>query len=200
MSTVLPPLQEVKDSIDLQRRIYKQALESRGNSEKQVTALLKISVDAGELEADAEQAWTEIKARETAEFEKADKNNTDRLTREKYELNAMDGVINSTIASAENLKFVIPDADKAGFSQAFKNLIHYEDGNFYLLKPLTKETIGQNLEAELFQYLGGDLTKLVERKATTVSSSRFIRKAKATPGVPGSTSSSSGKLTLGQIV
>jgi len=198
-STVLPTLQEIKESVDLQRKVYQAALTGRGNTPKQVEALLKVSIDSKELEQDAEVAFKELKEKDDNDFRIAQQRNEQIKEQENRELVALDTEINNLITSGEALKFAIPEATKAAFSQEFKKLIHYEDGEFYLVKPVRKESLPQILEAELFNHLKGDLKKLVERKAATVSARRTLNKAidpKAPPkaGSVGTQSSSLGSI------
>lgn len=199
-SVVLPPLHEIKESVDLQRKVYERALLARGNSEKQAQALIKLAAEEGTLEADAESAWNEIKDREEQEFRKAEALNAQRIEKEKKDLTKLDEEINKTILSGSSLKFIIPDAEKQNFSQAFKELVHYDNGQFYLVKPLSLESLGKNLEAELFNYLNGDLSKLVQRKAVTVTAKRTINRIKQQQQpVSGSGSSRTAK-TIGDII
>jgi hypothetical protein len=197
-STVLPDLQAVKDSVDLQRKVYQQVLLSRGNTEKQAERLVNGAIEDGNLVIEAEAAYTEIKKRETDDFERADALNKTQIAKEKKDLETLDTVVNSVITSGDGLKLVIPEADKQKFASSFKNLIHYDNGELFLLKPFSEKNLNKVMEAELFDYLGGDLRKLVERKATTLNAKRVLgRINKGAPPKGGHTPNSS--MTLGDV-
>ena len=197
-STVLPDLQAVKDSVDLQRKVLQQVLLSRGNTEKQTERLIAGAIEDGQLAIEAETAYIEIKQRENDDFARADTLNKQQIAKQEKDLSELDTVVNSVITSGDGLKLVIPEADKQRFAQSFKNLVHYDNGEFFLLKPLSEKNLSKVMEAELFEYLGGDLKKLVERKATTLNAKRVLgRITKGAPPKGGHTPNTS--MTLGDI-
>ena len=195
---MLPDLQAVKDSVDLQRKVLQQVLLSRGNTEKQTERLISGAIEDGNLAIEAETAYIEIKQRENDDFARADTLNKQQIAKQEKDLSELDTVVNSVITSGDGLKLVIPEADKQRFAQSFKNLVHYDNGEFFLLKPLSEKNLSKVMEAELFEYLGGDLKKLVERKATTLNAKRVLgRITKGAPPKGGHTPNTS--MTLGDI-
>lgn len=178
-SFVLPALTEIKESVDLQRNVYQEALRAKGVPEKQVAVLLKASIDAGELAADAEAAHKEIKDRDDKVVEQATKTHAARIKEQQIATTNLDNTMNKIITEGKDIRFQIPQTEQARFAQAFKSNIHFENGEFYLIKPLTPETLAKAMETELFSFLGADLSKMVQKAAITASATKFITKAKA---------------------
>lgn len=200
-SFVLPELDKVKESVDLQRTVLTEALKAKGNSDKQIAVLLKAAADAGELAGDAEAAYNEIKKRDENIANSTLEQSNKRIARQKADIAALDSTVNSVITEGKELRFQIPDSEKGKFAQAFKANVHYEDGQFYYIKPLTREAIPKILETELFAYLGGDLGKMIQKAATTVSAQRFIKKVQAADADKNKNTQNTptGGMTLGQL-
>lgn len=178
-SFVLPELDKIKESVDLQRNVLQEALRAKGIPEKQVAVLLKAAVDAGELAADAEAAYKEIKDRDLKIADDAGKIHASRIKQQQADIASLDTVVNQLITDGKELRFQIPQADQVRFAQAFKENIHYENGQFFLIKPISKESLPKVMETELFSFLGSDLTKMIQKAALSNSATKFINKAKA---------------------
>lgn len=200
-SFVLPTLDDVKDNVDLQRTVYSEALRAKGNSEEEVVELLKIATDKGTLPAKAEASWKEISTRDKKMADDAAALSAQMTQRQKDDIKAFDTTLQNVIAKGEELKFQIPEADKAAFVAAFKENLYYENGQMFLMKPVTRDALPKLLETELFAHLGGNLDKLIQKRATTVAGNRFINKNKATQrpiNGAGGTPAATGK-TLGEL-
>jgi hypothetical protein len=198
-SFVLPDLQEVRDNVDLQRDLYEQVLLNRGNSPKQVAAIIKMAIEDGELLTEAETAYKAVKENESKVALQAEAKNKAIQQKRSADTQEIGDALNSVLDSNSALKFIIPKAEKEMFSEVLRKQIQYENGNFFIVKPLSKENMAAVVEAELFSYLKGDVSKLVNKKATTVAAVRTLNRIKAKP-VVGSTSTPEAGITLKQIL
>lgn len=172
-SAVLPDLDAMKESVDLQREVYRQGLIANGLPEKQVKALVEMAAKDGELLAEAEAMHAKIKADEEKQLEDANKKLETKTKADQKAITDFSGVLEKEILQGANLKFVIPDAEKPKFMEYLKNNIRYDDGQFYLVKPVTKDNLVEQIQTELFGHLKGDLKKLVERNAKTLVAQRL---------------------------
>lgn len=197
-SYALPDLDAVEDSVDLQRQVYTQSLLSKGNSPKQAAALVELAIKEGELSAEAKAAYTEMKDREAKEFEEINKKTEERNRKQKDDITSFGTMVATEIEKGENLKFVIPEADKPKFLQAVKDNIMYENGQFYIVKPVNKENLSETLQTELFGYLKGDLKKLIERQAKTLQAKKLSLQA-SSKNAPKNTHVPAQGQTLGEI-
>lgn len=177
-SFVLPALDQVKESVDLQRNVLSEAYRAKGIPEKQIGVLIKTAIDSGELLADAEAAYKEIQDRDLKAAEDSAKVHEARVKQQRADISSFDGAINNTITTGKDLRFQIPAADQSKFAHAIKENIHYENGQFFLIKPLNKDNLAKVLDIELFGYLGGDLTKMIQKASNTANATRFINKTK----------------------
>lgn len=200
-SFILPKQDEMKNNPETQKEVYRQILINRGNSPKQADALVKIAIEDGELSKEADAAYVQMKADEDKEFQNAQRIANEKKTRETNDITTFGSLINTSIETNEGIGFQIPQADKERFNQHLKSKIHYEDGNFYIVQNVDQKNINKVIEAELFQFLGGDLNKLVTRKATTIATRRIITKAAHDNKAPtGGNGNPSGIKTLGDII
>jgi len=197
-ATVLPDLDAMKDSVDLQREVYRQGLVEQGLPEKQVKALIEMAIKDGDLAAEAEAMHTKIKAAEDKALADASKTLEESTKLRKEAIDSFASSLDKEILEGTNLKFVVPDAEKPKFLQAVKDHVHFEDGKFFLVKPLTKENLAEQLQTELFGHLKGDLKKLVERKAKSLVAQRLTL-GNNKPNPKAGADGGSGGFTLGQI-
>lgn len=199
-SFVLPSLETIEESVDLQRTVYAEALRAKGNSDKQVQVLIKAAIDSGELKEEAKAAYKEINDRDQELVGRTALEHERSVKRQKADLETLDTAIKQTIKEGKDFNFTIPETDKAKFEAAFKENLFYENGQFYIMKPVTRENLSKVMETELFGFVEGKLGSLIEKQATTLSAKKFIAKAKsAEDKTKGSGGEQSTTKTLGEI-
>lgn len=198
-SFVLPAMDKLEESVDLQRTVYSEALKAKGSTEKQIATLLKASIDSKELLDDAKAAWKEISDRDKDIATKASKAHAETVKQHNTDLQMLSSAVNQVLTNSNDFGYQVPDTDKAAFEQAFKDSVYYENGQFWLMKPITTATLPKIMETELFGHLGGKLGKMIEKKAQTVSAQRFITKAKAGEAKPKGAPGENTTKTLGEL-
>lgn len=178
-SFVLPSMDKLEESVDLQRTVFSEALKAKGTSEKQIATLLKAAIDAGELKDDAKAAYKEISDRDKVIADKATKAHAETVKQSQNDLQALAGLVTQTLTDSKEFGYQVPDTEKANFENAFKGSIYYENGQFWLMKPITQQSLPKIMETELFGFLGGKLDKMIEKQATTISARKFINRARS---------------------
>lgn len=198
-SFVLPTLESIEESVDLQRTVYAEALKAKGNSDKQVQVLLKAAVDGGELKDEAKAAWTEINARDKELANSTARQHETNTKRQKADMENFSSMIGQVIKEGKDFNFTVPEADKARFEASFKQNLYYDNGDFYIMKVITRDNLPKLMETELFGFVEGKLGSMIEKQATSLSARRFINKAKAANDKPGSQQQQSTSKTLGEL-
>lgn len=198
-SFVLPAMDKLEESVDLQRTVYSEALKAKGSTDKQIATLLKASIDSKELLDDAKAAWKEISDRDKDIAAKASTAHAATVKQHQADLQTLSTAVNQVLTTGKDFGFQVADTDKAAFEQAFKDSVYYENGQFWLMKPITSATLPKIMETELFGHLGAKLDKMIEKKAQTVSAQRFINKAKAGEAKPKGAPGENTTKTLGEL-
>ena len=160
-----------------------------------------MAVEDGELSSESLTAYKAMKEEEQREFRQAQQVVEANKAKAVNDISTFGSLINTNITTNEGIGIVIPATEKEKFNAHVRGKIHYDDGKFYAIQEVNETNLPKILEAELFQFLGGDLKKLVSRKATTVATQRTIRRiAKDNTTTKGSESHSSKPATLGSIL
>lgn len=198
-SFVLPAMDKLEESVDLQRTVYSEALKAKGSTEKQIATLLKASIDSKELLDDAKAAWKEISDRDKDIAAKASVAHTATVKQHQADINMLSTAVNQVLTTSKDFGYQVADTDKAAFEQAFKDNVYYENGQFWLMKAITTASLPKIMETELFGHLGGKIDKMIEKQAQTVSARRFITKAKAGETKPKGAPGENTTKTLGEL-
>ena len=112
--------------------------------------------------------------------------------------------LEDTISSTD-MKFIIPEASKAAFQEFMKSNIRHENGKFYIVNEIGNDyrNVKELVEAQYFQFVKGDLKKLVERKAKTLAVQRLKANVKRAAGATvkgsGESTNKSEYIPLGEI-
>lgn len=169
----IPTEEEVQASVDVQKQILLADLLAKGNSEKNALIIIKNAIEESTLEEDAIEAR---KNRELAQKSKLDaaKAESDRLAENRQNnIRTMEKFVDDVVSTGQLGSIKIPEKDRLPFAKAFKDSIRLEGDKFVVVTPITKENIDQLFGKEYFSYKKGDLSKLVEAKAKTVSVNRL---------------------------
>lgn len=196
----LPDYTEFSNSVDLQQKVYREDLISKGVSEKQANLLVDQAVKDKEIFELADKAY------KSREKEQADKLAAIQRQIEADEKAYQEGVkalttmLSNEINSGTTMKVVVPEAKKAEFYQYVSSRIQESGGKFLVVQEIEKNSLPRLLEGLYLQFVNGDLTGLIKRAAQTqnVASLRDrLNKDKKKPS--SSTPKTGGKLTLGEL-
>lgn len=197
----LPDYELFKTSIDLQTKVYSDALRNRGLPEKQVKMLVDQAVKDKEIEALADK---EYKAKEAQDAKSIRELNQQLEQSQKSYSQAVQNLgkaIDETINS-KDLTMVVPEAQREGFSAFVRQHIKYdeENGVFMLAQVISQKNLPRQLEAMFLQFKNGNLGDIVRREAETANTRRLRRKVDQSrePIRDGGTQTK-GKKTLGDL-
>lgn len=170
----LPALEQLQDSVDLQKSIYTRALKERGNSDRQVQTLVEAAIKGGFLAEEAEAAYQYLDETEKAYLDSLDKEV--KQSQQRF-LDDVDNFNNTLTETVKTMALKIPEAKQKGFLDNFSDKVKYEGGKFFLVEELDAKSLAKILDREYFGYVNGDLTKLVEKRADTKNAQRLKLKA-----------------------
>lgn len=169
----LPDAETFKNSTDAKVALLEKDLIDNGVPEDIAKASVTKFIKDNTLDERADKVYTKIKQAEANQL--ADIEQREQQQRQAFEtaVNTITSNISKTINEG-NLKFIVPEASRAAFDKYIKSNIRYDNGQFHLVSTLG-EDMKEVLEAEYFKFVKGDLSKLIEKKAKTLT----VQKLKA---------------------
>lgn len=198
----LPEYEAFKNSVDLQKDIISKDLLNRGVDKDIVDATIEKFVKDGKLFEKADTAYKTAEAADKAALAKAEQAATERTQREQAAIKSTVEAITDVVMNSKVSNIVIPDSKRAEFAEHVKQHLFFDGENFFLTKPITKETLAEAIQAEYFGFVKGDLKSLVERRAKTENTNRMrinTQKTKSTSKGSNASGSSSGFVPLGDL-
>lgn len=171
----LPTLEELRASPELQGKLYKQDLLSRGVSEKIAQMELEEAIKDNTLLSKSEavhKSADELQKKQLKELE-----NKNKKAQEEYKKqeDAVLGSLDKLIT--DGLAFVVPEAKKEEFKSFVVNNLRYVDGKFLVMQELGTDSadMKKQIEALFFQYANGDLSGVIQRTAKKQASQKLRR-------------------------
>lgn len=175
----LPDRVTVEGSIELQTNLYKNDLLNKGVDPDIVEAQLANTIKKNQLGEKALGIYDGILKDQQAELSRIE-------VRNKQAAEQFDKIVKTVSTKVEqslpNLGFVVPEARKTDFLKYVDDHMQYDrgTGKTYLVLDFDPENPKTHLEAMAFQFLGGDLNKIVQQKVTTKASQRLRQQADKT--------------------
>lgn len=172
-TVTLPSYETFKNSVDLQKQLITKDLEKRGVDKEIIDATIEKAVKDGKLFDKADAAYKTVEAAEQKALADAERNATERAQREATAIQQTVDAITDVVMNSKVSNIVIPDAKRAEFAEHIKQHLFFDGENFFLTKPITKDTLAEAIQAEYFGFVKGDLKALVERRAKTQNAERL---------------------------
>lgn len=201
MKTVsLPDYETFTNSVDLQSKVYRDALVRKGVGEKQAQMIVDLAIKDKELFTLADKEYKDYKT--------AEKNELDTLTAQLAEdekvqaqkVQALETLLTNEINTNSTMKFIVPDTKKAEFTQYVTGKIQTAEGKFFAVQEITEKALPRLLEALYLQFANGEISGLVQRAAKTQNVRRLklaVDKSKGT--IKDQSQGAGGKPTLGEL-
>jgi hypothetical protein len=169
-----------EDDPDQHKKILKDYYLDTGISEKKADLLVEADEDSeGGTFAAAQEALKDRKKQQDdreAEVIKKQKAEADRVEAQNTKMRE---TVSEITTSGKVGNFQIPKADQEKFYEyALSNIRRAGDGTYSFVVPLGPESVGDVLQQAYFSYKKGDLSKLVDIKATTKAAQRLKTKVK----------------------
>jgi hypothetical protein len=187
----LPPYDTFKESIDLQKNLLIADYTAKGIDPEIAEVTVEKLIEKGKLFETAEKVYNSEKSAEDTRIATTkallDKQQADYTAR----VTQLDQTLNSTIE--ESLSIKVPDAKKAGFTQFVRGMIQETEGadgkpQFVVVQPIEAKEMDKLLQGLYFQFVGGDLNQVIQRKAKTAYLKRIqtqVDKTKQKPNAQG---------------
>lgn len=185
----LPDEEFFKNSVESQSKLYKQSLIDRGVDEDIADSAVAKAIKDNTLTEKSTRAYNDIRTSQEQQLKQMEAEAQKEREVFQKECDLVLDNLNGTIDSG-SMKFIVPDAKKPEFKEFVRNSLRHEDNKFYAVTE-----IGSNpknvLESLYFQYIKGDLSALIEKRAETKTVQRLkLGVQKARSGSPKSSNSS----------
>lgn len=196
----LPDYTEFTNSVDLQQKVYTDDLIRKGVTEKQAKLLAEQAIKDKEIFELADKAYKEQQKAHEKQLDDVAKKLADEQLQYEKSVKVVNSLLEAEISGSGSMKLIVPDAKKAEFNQFVRSHINTADGKFYAVQELTKESLPRILEGLFLNFVNGDLSGIVQRKAQTIATNTLrarLGKEKQTPS--DGTPRHSGKKVLGDL-
>lgn len=182
-ATVLPDENELMQSVDLQKNLYKRSLMEKGIDEDAANAVVEKAVLDKTITTKSKAVYDKAKADEVALAE--------RLQGELQETQQANATVaktliteSSKLVGENSLSFRVPEEDKGKFLEFFQDNVVVDNGKAYIALELDNKnlTTKQALEQMYLLYKKNDLSKVITAAASSQNVNRFKRKAQQAQG------------------
>ena len=175
---VLPAQDQVAASVEVQTMVYKQDLISMGLDADAAQTLVEKAVKENKLLERANASYTKIDTAQRqylADIDAKNKENHARTT-------AMVANVTTQLENTINdMNMIVPDSMKPAFKQfMIDNLQMTPDGKFMFVQEINPKELKVQAGALFYQFIKGDLGKIVEKKVRTEAAHRLSLKADKT--------------------
>lgn len=195
---VLPTIEEMKASADLQKAVYTYELRSKGLDEETITAVVDKAIKDNKLLEKSTVSFTAISTAQENQLAVLQQRKAQDDKAYNDAVSTMITTIKSTIE--EGMGFIVPVAKKEEFQKFVTDQLRYENGKFIAIQPVTD--IKVMMDSLFFSYVKGDLKSLIAKKAKTEAAQSLklkIDNGKAKPGGGKDGDSNKIKPTLGEV-
>lgn len=198
---VLPTVEEMGASADVQTAVYKQDLISMGLDSDTAQTIVEKAVKENKLLERATASHTKIDTAQRTFLASLDNQTREAHTKAVAAVAQVTRSIDNTLG---NISLIVPDSEKGAFKQYILDTLQMtDDGKFMIVQELNNDQLKQQIEALFFQYIKGDLNKVVQKKVKTETAHRLsVAASKTQTGTPkdaGVGNTAGKKLTLGDL-
>ncbi len=172
----LPDIATLDSSVDAQTAFVKADLLAKGVDPEVIEAQIAADIKNNKLKGKATALHTQKVAERADELREIEGRNAADNKKTDLAISAMVQRIEKTIP---DLGFVIPEADKTKLGEYFQDNLIYDrpTGKFYLNKEVSGDDLKSVLEGLTFLYYGGNLDKVLQKKAASVAAQRLRKQA-----------------------
>lgn len=196
---VLPEYETFKSSVDLQAGVYRRDLLNKGIDPELVETVVRAAIKDEKIFDKADAVYQKAQLEAQSQVEKLNKQIEADDREFSRRATEMANVISGTIGS-QDLGVVIPEDKKADFSRFMNEMVREQNGQFYLLQALDRDSVKELTTAMYFLFRKGNLDDLVARKAKTFNTQRLKIAVSKTRDQGGATTEGSKQVTtMGDI-
>lgn len=173
----LPERSAVEATVEVQTMLVKMDLKAKGVEDEYVTAIVDKAIKDNKLKEMSLKAYDGILADQKLQLQKIELQEQNALETERQIGVQFNGMVDKAIA---NMRFIIPDTEKVNFKAFLDDNIRIDNNKLYIVQPIDNETLSQQLEAMYLLLKKGDLTKIVQKQASTITAQRLRTQIDAT--------------------
>jgi hypothetical protein len=154
-----------EDDVTQHKQIIRSSLKLKGVDDSTIDDIIKLAEDGNKLK---EKATPELKYLQSTQEQQAQAYTQKVELQKQQDMRVMQGMVNtvdSLVERGEIGNFTIPKSDRNTFLDHLKQNIEFKDGEFYVTKKVTPDTLEQIAQAEFFNFKKGDLSKYIKRAA-----------------------------------
>lgn len=172
---ILPTAEQLTESVDVQRNVYKHSLVASGRDPEEADALVEVAIKNGKLKERSEAAFKRLDDANKADLAKIEQVAAQQAKQRQETETSTRAVIQQSIANMEN--FVVPETERPALEKfIWDKLRMTDDGKILIVQELDPKEAIKIVEGQLFQYMKGDLSGVVNKKAGTIASQRLSKK------------------------
>ena len=180
----LPEYESFKDDADVQVRVYKSALVSKGLAEEQAQMLVDKAVKDGKIFELADAEYKRAESDHARVLDEINQKQTQANARYTKAVNEINATLQTTVEKGDGMKWIIPDTEKPAFLSYLRDMVEYDKTTekFLIVQTVSKEDLARQVEAAYLLYKKGDLSSIIQRKASSLTARRLgdkIDKSKA---------------------
>jgi hypothetical protein len=198
---VLPSLDTMTSSVDVQKSVFTQDLVNKGIDKETVDAIVEKAIKDNKLLEKATASYNFITNSQKLYLEEQQRQMNDNHARTTAAVQDITARFNQ---ATESMSFIIPDNKKAEFNKFIvDNLQMTDEGKFMLVQEVDPKDLKGITESLFFQFAKGDLNQYVQKKVKTEATQRLrlnVEKTKTSTTRDAGVDNTAGKkLTLGEL-
>lgn len=173
----LPEYETFKESAELQANVYKSSLINSGLDPETAQIVVDKAIKDGKLFDKADATYKKTEEDHAKELKRIEDANREAEQRYQSSVNKLNQSLTVVINEGKGLGIIIPDTEKAPFSQFVKSRVEYdaEKGKFLFVLPISDEDLPKQLESLYLLNKKGNLKELIVREAQSQNVKRLKR-------------------------
>lgn len=164
---VLPELDVLKGSVDLQQAFYKRSLTRKGILPDQADLIIKDAVEKNKLSGLVEAEHKLQGDQQAGQLQELMRLNDENQKREQQQIQRMGTMLQERIIENKGLGITIPDAKRGGFLQFVNNMVvlDRQSGKWFINQELSQDNMTQVLESLYYMHVKGNMDDIISNRA-----------------------------------
>jgi hypothetical protein len=184
----LPPIADLETSVDLQRTVYRNDLIAKGNDPEDADVMVENAIKKGNLLERSKIAHKRMEDSEKADIARIEKEHEESTRKQTETINGARNLLSTTIEKLEG--FIVPETERPKLQNfIWDHLQMSPEGKLLIVQELNQEKIHKQIGSLLFQYMNGDLSQVIARKAETKAAQSLSKRNAGALKQPGNGSS-----------
>lgn len=172
---VLPDLETLKGSVDLQQAFYKRALTRKGIDAEDADTLVAKAIEKNKLFGLVEAEHKATQKAQEDQLLQLQKINEENQRRTTGMINKMAATLQERILQNKGLDITIPDAKRAEFLQFVNSALDLDPktGRWFVSQEITSDNMAQVLGALYYSMVKGNMDEIITNKANQKAVQKF---------------------------